>query len=547
MQTEQHQNKKDYGLFTHSHKKAQKGQTRQGPYVLLCFFAARLLLRPMTHLLGIDLSTTGAKALLIDREGRVVSSATTPLNLSTPHPLWSEQDPHEWWTAAANSIKQALTEANVSGENIAAIGLTGQMHGLVLLDDNGQVLRPAILWNDQRCGAECDEIRARVTREKLVQITGNDALTGFTAPKILWVETHEPEIYHRIRHILLPKDYIRYKLTGELAMDKADGSGTMLFDLRRRTWSLELLEILNISPDWLPPTFEGHETTGEVTREVVELTGLRAGTPVVAGGGDQSAQAVGVGVVRPGSMAVTLGTSGVVFAATESALIEPAGRLHAFCHAVSDRWHLMGVMLSAAGSLQWYHDKFTHDKSFGDLVDEASQVPAGSEGLIFLPYLSGERTPHPDPFARGAWIGLTTRHSRSHLTRAVLEGVAFGLKDIFNLMKEVGLGTVNQIRVSGGGAKSSLWRQIIADIFEAELVTVNTTEGAAYGAALLAGVGAGVWPDVDTACAQTIFVRDRVSPNAATAATYRSMYHEYQSLYPALKPTFQALSNIGQD
>jgi xylulokinase len=505
------------------------------------------LLRPMTHLLGIDLSTTGAKALLIDREGRVVSSATTPLNLSTPHPLWSEQDPHEWWTATTNSIKQALAEANVSGDDIASIGLTGQMHGLVLLDDSGQVLRPAILWNDQRCGAECDEIRARVSREKLVQITGNDALTGFTAPKILWVEKHELEIYRRIRHILLPKDYIRYKLTAALAMDKADGSGTMLFDLRRRTWSSELLDILNISADWLPPTFEGHETTGEVTHEIAELTGLRAGTPVVAGGGDQSAQAVGVGVVRPGSMAVTLGTSGVVFAATESALIEPDGRLHAFCHAVSNRWHLMGVMLSAAGSLQWYHDKFAHDKSFGELVDEASQIPAGSEGLIFLPYLSGERTPHPDPFARGAWIGLTTRHSRPHLTRAVLEGVAFGLKDIFNLMKEVGLGSVDRIRVSGGGARSSLWRQIIADVFEAELVTVNTTEGAAYGAALLAGVGAGVWRDVDTACSQTIFVSDRVSPNAATSATYRSAYHEYQSLYPLLKPTFQALSNIGQD
>jgi xylulokinase len=498
----------------------------------------------MTHLLGIDLSTTGAKALLIDREGRVVSSATTPLNLSTPYPLWSEQDPHEWWTATANSIKQALAEANISGVNIAAIGLTGQMHGLVLLDDQGQVLRPAILWNDQRCGAECDEIRVRVSRQELVQITGNDALTGFTAPKILWVEKHEPKIYRRIRHILLPKDYIRYKLTGGLAMDKADGSGTMLFDLRRRSWSSRLLDILNISADWLPQTFEGHETTGEVTREVSELTGLRAGTPVVAGGGDQSAQAVGVGVVRPGTMAVTLGTSGVVFAATESALIEPAGRLHAFCHAVSDRWHLMGVMLSAAGSLQWYHDKFARDKSFDELVNEAADVRAGSEGLIFLPYLSGERTPHPDPFARGAWVGLTTRHSQPHLTRAVLEGVAFGLKDILNLMKEIGLGSVDQIRVSGGGAKSTLWRQILADIFEAELVTVNTTEGAAYGAALLAGVGAAVWPDVDTACAQTIFVSDRVSPKPETFEIYRSTYREYQNLYPALKSTFDALSSI---
>jgi len=497
-----------------------------------------------TLLLGIDLSTTGAKALLIDREGRVVSSATTPLNLFTPHPLWSEQDPREWWEATVNSIAQALAAASASGETVEAIGLTGQMHGLVLLDDDGQVLRPAILWNDQRCGAECDEIRTRVRREELVQITGNDALTGFTAPKILWVEKHEPEVYRRIRHVLLPKDYIRYKLTGVLAMDKADGSGTMLFDLHKRTWSSRILNALNLSADWLPPTFEGHETTGEVTREAAELTGLRAGTPVVAGGGDQSAQAVGVGVVRPGTMAVTLGTSGVVFAATESALIEPAGRLHAFCHAVAGRWHLMGVMLSAAGSLQWYRDKFAHDRSFAEIVDEAAQVPAGSEGLIFLPYLSGERTPHPDPLARGAWIGLTTRHGQAHLTRSILEGVAFGLKDMFCLMRDVGLGAVDQIRVSGGGAKSSLWRQILADTLGAELVTVNTTEGAAFGAALLAGVGIGAWPNVDTACAETIAIADRVSPNPATASTYQSMYEQYEQLYPALKSTFAALSQI---
>jgi xylulokinase len=495
-------------------------------------------------LLGIDLSTTGAKALLIDRDGRVVSSATTPLSLSTPHPLWSEQDPREWWTATTNSIKQALATANASGADVIAIGLTGQMHGLVLLDEQGEVLRPAILWNDQRCGAECDEIRARVGRKELVRITGNDALTGFTAPKILWVETHEPEIYRRSRHVLLPKDYIRYKLTGTLAMDKADGSGTMLFDLRERTWSSQILKALNISPDWLPPTFEGHETTGEVTREAATLTGLRPATPVVAGGGDQAAGAVGTGVVRPGTMAVTLGTSGVVFAATESALIEPEGRLHAFCHAVAGRWHLMGVMLSAAGSLQWYRDKLACDRSFAELVDEAAAVPAGSEGLIFLPYLSGERTPHPDPLARGAWVGLTTRHGRPHLTRSILEGVAFGIKDMFCLMRDAGLGAIDEVRVSGGGAKSLLWRQILADALEAELVTVNTTEGAAYGAALLAGVGAGVWSDVDTACAHTIVVNDRVTPDDKKSEIYKPLYDQYQRLYPILKPTFHALGEI---
>jgi xylulokinase len=495
-------------------------------------------------LLGIDVSTTGAKALLIDRDGGVVSSATTPLSLSTPHPLWSEQDPREWWTATTNSIKQALASANVSGKDVIAIGLTGQMLGLVLLDDRGELLRPAILWNDQRCGAECDEIRARVSRAELVRITGNDALTGFTAPKILWVETHEPEVYRRARHVLLPKDYIRYKLTGTLAMDKADGSGTMLFDLRERTWSSQILDALNISPDWLPQTFEGHETTGEVTREAAALTGLRAGTPVVAGGGDQAAGAVGTGVVRPGTMAVTLGTSGVVFAATESALIEPEGRLHAFCHAVAGRWHLMGVMLSAAGSLQWYRDKLACERSFADLVDEAAGVPAGSEGLLFLPYLSGERTPHPDPLARGARVGLTMRHGQPHLTRSILEGVAFGIKDMFCLMRDAGLGEIAEVRVSGGGAKSLLWRQILADVLDAELVTVNTTEGAAYGAALLAGVGAGVWSDVDAACAQTISTRDRVTPNKETSVIYESLYDQYTRLYPTLKPTFHALSSF---
>jgi xylulokinase len=496
-------------------------------------------------LLGIDLSTTGAKALLIDSDGRVVSSATTPLSLSTPFPLWSEQDPSEWWTATTNSISQALASANTSGDDVAAIGLTGQMHGLVLLNTDGEVLRPAILWNDQRCGAECDDIRARVSLKELVRITGNDALTGFTAPKILWVETHEPEIYRRTRHVLLPKDYIRFKLTGTLAMDKADGSGTMLFDLRERTWSSQILKVLNISPDWLPQTFEGHEITGEVTHEAAALTGLRAGTPVVAGGGDQSAQAIGTGVVRPGTMALTLGTSGVVFAATESPLIEPEGRLHAFCHAVAGRWHLMGVMLSAAGSLQWYRDKLASDRSFAEVVEEAARAPAGSEGLIFLPYLSGERTPHPDPLARGAWIGLTTRHGQPHLTRSILEGVAFGIKDMFCLMRDAGLGSIDEVRVSGGGVKSMLWRQILADTLDAELVAVSTTEGAAFGAALLAGVGVGVWSDVDAACAQTIFISDRVTPNKETTKVYDSLYEQYKRLYPILKPVFHDLSRHG--
>jgi xylulokinase len=493
-------------------------------------------------LLGIDVSTTGVKALVIDRDGAIVESFTSPLQLSNPRPLWSEQQPHDWWRAAINSIRNVL--GKTSADEIAAIGLTGQMHGLVLLDDNGEVLRPAILWNDQRCGDECDEIRTRLGKDRLVRISGNDALTGFTAPKILWVRNHEPIVYQHARHVLLPKDYLRYKLTHEYALDKADGSGTLLFDLEKRDWSSDVLDALEIPRDWLPPTFEGPEITGRITREAAAATGLREGTPVVAGGGDQSAGAVGAGAIRPGVMAITLGTSGVVFAATETPLIESQGRLHAFCHAVPDRWHLMGVMLSAAGSLQWYRDALAPNVAFAELVDEAATVPAGSDGLLFLPYLCGERTPHPDPLARGSWVGLTTRHTRAHLTRSVLEGVAFGLKDIFSLMQDVGMRAIDQVRVSGGGAKSDLWRQILADVLESELVTVNTTEGAAYGAALLAGVGADVWPDVDTACAETIRVGERVSPAVANVSRYAGLYPQYQLLYPALRLISQSLSAI---
>ncbi len=496
-------------------------------------------------LLGIDVSTTGVKALVIDGDGAIVDSYTTPLQLSNPKPLWSEQQPGDWWAAAVNSIQHVLRETNAG--DIAAIGLTGQMHGLVLLDDDGAVLRPAILWNDQRCATECDDIRRRLGKERLIQISGNDALTGFTAPKILWVRDHEPEVYGRARHVLLPKDYLRYKLTHEYAMDKADGSGTLLFDLERRDWSNDVLESLEIPAGWLPPTFEGPEITGRVTNKAAQATGLQVGTPVVAGGGDQAAGAVGVGAIRPGVLAVTMGTSGVVFAATETPLIESQGRLHAFCHAVPERWHLMGVMLSAAGSLQWYRDALYPNVSFEELVSEAGRVPAGSDGLLFLPYLCGERTPHPDPLARGSWVGLTTRHTRAHLTRSVLEGVAFGLKDIFALIQSVGLKEIDQVRVSGGGAKSELWRQILADVLESELVTVNTTEGAAYGAALLAGVNAGVWPDVDTACSQTIRVGDRVSPDDTNVRRYAELYRHYQSLYPALRQVSHALSAFESD
>jgi xylulokinase len=463
--------------------------------------------------------------------------------LSTPHPLWSEQNPHDWWEGIVRSICQVLQQAGITGSEISAIGMTGQMHGLVLLDEHGEVLRPAILWNDQRTGSQCDEIRTRLGKERLIRLTGNDALTGFTAPKVLWVQQNEPEIFAKVRHILLPKDYIRYKLTGEYSVDKAGGSGTILFDLEERTWSGEVLAGLDIPAELLPPSYEGPEITSNVNVSAAAVTGLTVGTPVVAGGGDQAAQAVGVGAVQPGIIALTLGTSGVVFATTESALVEPEGRLHAFCHAVPGRWHFMGVMLSAAGSLQWYRDTLAPAVSFDELIDEAQDIQPGSEGLIFLPYLTGERTPHPDPLARAAWIGLTVRHTRAHMTRAVLEGVAFGIKDSFTLIQKAGLGSIDQVRISGGGAKSILWRQIIADVLGVELVTVNTTEGAAYGAALLAGVGAGSFYTVQEACEAVIQITGRTSPSDDTQL-YQQFYPRYRALYPALASEFKALAEL---
>lgn len=498
----------------------------------------------MNYFLGIDVSTTGVKALLINEHGDVVGSANTEHPLSTPLPLWSEQDPQDWWTGTLASVKAVLAETRVDGGEITAVGLTGQMHGLTLLDEAGNVLRPAILWNDQRTGAQCDEIRARLGKANLIQITGNDALTGFTAPKILWVQQNEPEVYRRVKHILLPKDYVRYRLTGAFAIDRADGAGTILFDLRARDWSAEMLRALEIPLEWLPKTFEGPEITGRLSAEAARLSGLKEGTPVVAGGGDQAAQAVGVGAVRPGIVALTLGTSGVVFATTGGAFIEPEGRLHAFCHSAPGRWHLMGVMLSAAGSLRWYRDTFHPGLDYDSLLAPAAEVGIGSEGLLFLPYLTGERTPHPDPLARGAFIGLTVRHGQAHMTRAVLEGVGFGLRDSFELIKSAGLASIEQVRISGGGARSGLWRQILADTFNAELVTVNTTEGAAFGAALLAGVGAGAWSDVDSACSATVKVTGATRPTSHGAAAYDKVYGLYRQLYPAVREISHGLSAL---
>ncbi len=491
----------------------------------------------MGLVLGIDVSTTATKAILVDPEGTVRGIGTAEYGVSMPRPLWSEQDPGLWWAAAPSAIRAALAAAGAGGADVDAVGLTGQMHGAVLLDAAGGVLRPAILWNDQRTAAECDEIREAVGAERLIAISGNDALTGFTAPKLLWVRRHEPEVWARVAHVLLPKDYLRYRLTGDYAMDKADGSGTILFDLAARDWSAELLAALRLDPAALPPTYEGPEVTGTVSPAAADATGLRTGTPVVAGGGDQAANGVGVGAVAEGTVALSLGTSGVIFATTHAPLREPRGRVHAFCHAVPGRWHLMSVMLSAAGSLRWFRDALAPGEEFGALAGSAGEVEAAADGLFFLPYLSGERSPHPDPLARGAFVGLSLQHDRRHLARAVLEGVAFGLRDGLDLMVEAGMAQPAQIRASGGGLASPTWRQILADVLGAELVTTSTTEGAAFGAAILAAVGAGWFPDVPAAATALVRTQPAASPGPAKA-TYAEAHAAYRELYPALAPFF---------
>ena len=493
----------------------------------------------MSLVVGVDVSTTATKAVLQDAEGTVRAVGMSAYSYETPHPLWSEQDPALWWEATRIAVRQALEAADTDAEAVEAVGLTGQMHGLVALDDRDEVLRPAILWNDQRTGAECDAIRGIVGRRRLIEITGNDALPGFTAPKLLWLRRHEPDVWASIAHVLLPKDFVRLRLTGEHALDRADGSGTILFDLAARDWSPEILDALAIEPRWLPPTFEGPMVTGTITEGAASATGLRAGIPVVAGGGDQAAAAVGVGSVVPGVSSLSLGTSGVLFTTTEGPAIESEGRLHAFCHAVPDRWHLMGVMLSAAGSLRWYRDALAPGVAFEELVEEAAKVPPGSDGLLFLPYLTGERTPYPDPLARGAFVGLTVHHGRAHLTRAVLEGVAFGMRDSLELMRAAGIQPPDQIRATGGGSRSALWRRILADVLGASIVTTPSAEGAAQGAATLAAVGAGWFDTIQDACRALVRIGE-TTPPSETGGAYTNAYARYRELYPALAATFHA-------
>ena len=473
----------------------------------------------MTDLVGLDVGTTGVKALRISPGGEIVARAEEGYRLSTPQPGWAEQDPEDWWRAAEAAL------AAVGSDGVAGIGLSGQMHGLVALDNADRVLRPAILWNDQRTGAECAEIEARFGLREVVQLTGNRALPGFTAPKLLWLRRHEPDVYARIARVLLPKDYVRLRLAGEHATDVADASGTLLFDVRQRRWSGEVLEGLEIPTDWVPPALE---STG--------LSGRTAdGLPVAAGAGDQAAGALGVGVDRPGPLSVVLGTSGVVFAALPAFAADPDGRVHSFCHAVPDGWHAMGVMLSAAGSLGWLREVVAPGEPPDEVVAEAEPWPPGVEGLTFLPYLAGERTPHVDPAARAAFAGLSLRHDRGALVRAVLEGVAFGLRDSLELLRAIGV-EPGSARVSGGGARSELWLRIVASVLELPLERTAAEEGAAFGAALLGGVAAGVFTDVQEAVAATVRVRDTIEPEPEWIEPYAHAYRRFRSLYPALRP-----------
>jgi xylulokinase len=469
-------------------------------------------------LIGLDVGTTGVKAVAISPTGEVLDRAEEEYELSFPQPGWAEENPDDWWRAAEAAL------ARLDGGDVAGVGLTGQMHGLVVLDERLGVLRPAILWNDQRTGRECAEIEQQIGLERLIRLTGNRALTGFTAPKLLWLRRHEPEVYAGIAHVLLPKDYVRLRLTGELATDVADASGTLLFDVAARAWSDELAAALDVPSAWLPRALESPAVSGATMR----------GVPVAAGAGDQAAAALGVGVDRPGPLSVVLGTSGVVFAALPRFQADARARVHAFCHAVPEVWHAMGVMLSAAGSLRWFREALAPGASYADLVAEAEGVPPGAGGVTFLPYLTGERTPHADPDARAAFTGLGAGHGRAELVRAVLEGVAFGLRDSLDLLRELGV-RPQVARASGGGARSRLWLRIVASVLELPVELTAAEEGSAYGAALLGGVAAGVFTDVHEAVERCVRAADVVEPDSAWRSAYDEAYPRYRALYPALK------------
>ncbi len=516
----------------------------------------------MQTLLGIDLGTTGIKAALfaVD-DGRVIADAFVEYPLYHPHVGWAEQNPEDWWQGTLTAIRDCLTKGEKLGaqrQEVRGLGLSGQMHGVVLLDDQQRVLRPCIIWADQRSDAQSRWITERVGEQKLIEYVSNPALTGFSAPKLLWVRDSEPEIFAQTKTVVLPKDYIRFRLTGVMAMEISDAAGTCLLDVKHGQWSQEVLSALDLDPSLFPKVVPADETCGTITGEVEGLTGLPAGVPVAGGGADNACGAVGNGVVEPGLALVSVGTSGIVLAYSDEPRVDRSGpvpRVHTFNHAVPNAWYLMGVTQGAGLSLHWVRDnlglperaleRWTGMDAYEVLAKEAESVPAGSEGLIFLPYMQGERTPHLDAYARGGWIGLTASHDRRHLIRSVMEGVAFSLKDGFSIISDQGL-KLDQVRATGGGAKGKLWRQIIADVLGVELVVTNATEGPAFGAALLAGVASGVYASIQEACAQTVRIVERTAPNSATAAAYEDAYKTYTALYPALKPIISKPLDIGE-
>jgi len=494
--------------------------------------------------LGIDIGTGGSRALLVDGRGVVRAGYTAPHEeMAMARPLWAEQRPENWWDAAVQAIRGALAEAGVAGSQIKGIGLSGQMHGLVILDAADGVIRPSLIWCDQRSQAQVDAVNAKLGRENILRYIANPVLTGFTLPKLLWVRDNEPRHFERVRKMLLPKDYVRFRLTGEYASEVSDASGTAVFDVVNRRWSFEMMDALGLDRAILPRCHESIEITGAVTPEVAALTGLAAGTPVVGGGGDQAASAVGNGIVEPGIVSCTLGTSGVVFAHMEDVAYDPAGRVHTFCHAVRGKWHVMGVTQGAGLSLQWLRNQLVPGASYDALTAEAAQSPRGAQGLFWLPYLMGERTPHLDATARGGWIGLTASHTRADLIRAVIEGVSYSQCDCLEIIESLGV-EVNSVRASGGGAKSPFWRGLLAAILGKRVVTLETQEGSAYGAALLALAGTGEYAGVPEVCRTVIRETAAVTAVEADAAFYRSAHRVYQSLYPALKPIYAQIAAL---
>lgn len=507
----------------------------------------------MKYLLGIDIGTSGTKTVLFDTRGTAVASCTVEYPMYQPKIGWAEQNPLDWWNAVCESTKSVIKKSNVKASDIAGIGLSGQMHGLVLLDKDNKIIRKSIIWCDQRTHAECDEITQKVGAKRLIEITANPALTGFTASKILWVRNNEPDVYSKINKILLPKDYIRFMLTGEYATEVSDASGMQLLDIKNRCWSDEVLQKLEIKKEWLGRMYESCENTGCVTEEAARLTGLAAGTIVAGGAGDQAAGAVGNGIVKEGIISSTIGTSGVVFAHMDNIEIDMKGRVHTFCHAVPGAWHVMGVTQGAGLSLKWFRDNFCiEEMRTADLMGidpyilmdkEAAEIPAGAEGVLYLPYLMGERTPHLDPDARGVFFGLSAAHNKAHMIRAVLEGVVYSLRDCIEIIRNMGI-HASQVRASGGGGKSPLWRQMQADMFNTDICTVNSSEGPALGVAILAGVAAGIYKDVVSACEEIISVRETQSPDGKTVKEYGRRYKIYSKLYEHLKADFKETAKL---